>query len=153
MAKQSAARAETVIAAAKPKESGLGHLSDEDRAAIMGAEPRLDPVAAPETVTMMDQPTVSGATPAEVELGGRLATVEGRMAKVEAAMEKWAAMMNDRPTMMAHLAANAPAVVRPATREEEAAYCRWNFECSGSGELPFDGIQAWRDAGRPGLKP
>lgn len=135
---------------AKPElESGLGEMSAEDRAAIMGSGPILDPAEAPETVAME---VPSGATPEEVALAPRMATLEAGMAKLEKAMEKWAAMMNDRPTMLAHLAANAPAVVRPATREEEAAYCRWNFECGNRGDLPFNGIQAWRDAGSPGLE-
>lgn len=149
MAKQqSAARAVRAIAKPEP-ESGLGEMSDADRAALMGAGPILDPAEAPETVAMT---APASATPEEILFAARMMTLESKMAKLENAMEKWAAMMNDRPAMLAHLAAQGPAVVRKATREEEAAYCRWNFEASGTGELPFDGIQAWRDGGSPGLE-
>jgi hypothetical protein len=41
--------------------------------------------------------------------------------------------------------------VRRASAAEEAAYCRANFNARERGETPFDGIQAWRDAGSPGL--
>lgn len=156
--------------------SGAGNLSAEDLAAIKGIAPDaavgtlvsgdpgpiLNPSTAPETVPMnadaelaklfaaAKAPASSTATPEQVSLGARMATMESRMLDIETAMEKLADYVRSNPS-----ARQAPqrdqSNIRRATPAEEAAYCSVNHTLSAKGETPYDGIQAWRDAGSPGL--
>lgn len=157
--------------------SGAGNLSAEDLAAIKGIAPDaavgtlvsgdpgpiLNPSTAPETVPMnadaelaklfaSAKETLPTATPEQVSLGARMATLESRMLDIETAMEKLADYVRSNPS-----ARQAPqrdqSNIRRATPAEEAAYCSVNHTLSTKGETPYDGIQAWRDAGSPGLKP
>lgn len=156
--------AEDVIDAAK-LESGAGNLSPEDLAAIrgqlpgdvpMGATLLGEPMTATETMLReredmaIDIPAPPQATPEEVSLGARMATLEHEMGKLKAAMEAWAATMNAQLTEQPrHVDSAIP--VRPASKAEEAAYCRVNFERLQARQPQFGGIQEWRNAGSPGL--
>jgi hypothetical protein len=149
------------IAGQQNLETGLGEMSAEDRAAIMGAvaddvgaDPSIvehGPAGGAQMMTATearDRLNEASAGPEEVSLGARLATLESRLDGIEKAMEHWASGLQ-QPA--AAPAGHPPAPVRRATPDEEAAYCRANFEARSTGGTPFDGIQTWRDAGSPGL--
>jgi hypothetical protein len=148
-------------------ESGAGNLSPEDLAAIRGTGDADTPMGAtllsgtppaPDTQVMGDFTTAAkqmsvdlpAASPEEVSLGARMATLEQHMTKLEKAMEAWAATLNGRMAEQPRHV-DTVAYVRPATPAEEAAYCRENFERLGRKERQFSGIQEWRDANSPGL--
>jgi hypothetical protein len=142
-------------------ESGAGELSEADRLAIMGSVAEEIEVAAETAPGYAERLAALSAHDGEepgsaalAEIGGRMLGLEGRMTTLEKAMEQWASMMNGqiRQSVTAATAASIPTpAVRPASPQEEAAYCKANFEARGRGETPHDGIQAWRDAGSPGL--
>jgi hypothetical protein len=158
------ARPKKIIAVveAAPEPPSLGNLSEEDLKAIRG-----EGVTATEMLTsgapgseLVDFPDVPFKPGGSVEFApdsfmdsitGRLLTLEGRMTDLERAMEGLAQHMSRVPEQSSSITAQLPTPTRPATKEEEAAYCRINHERRGTGEQQFDGIEAWRAAGSPGL--
>lgn len=135
--------------------SGAGNLSPEDLAAIHGAVPMTatemltsGAPASADHAPMGEQPE---ATDEEVHFGARLLTLERRCGDLEAAMEKWAGMLSQRLAETPRHATGIAAPIRPASVAEENAYCAANYDLRNAGQTPWDGIQAWRDAGSPGL--
>jgi hypothetical protein len=134
--------------------AGLGNLSPEDLEAIRGA----GPLTGTEMLTSGAPASVEHApmgekapkvTPEEINLGARMVTLEQDMRDLKAAMEKWAQSMNQRFTEQPRHGIQPPAPVHAASADEQAAYFKANFDLSNKGQTPFDGIQAWRDAGSP----
>jgi hypothetical protein len=156
MAKGTAAASKGAAAPAKaPLESGLGLMSAEDRAAIMGnvpadAGPIADPVEQPEEYEAFAS---SITTAAEITMAARILTLEQKVADLTRGFEAWADKMNQRLAENPRVAANAPVSVRPATPEEEAAYTRTNFALYQLGLDQFNGIQDWRDKGSTVMEP
>lgn len=153
------AKAEAGNAAAKPLESGAGNMSDEDLAAIRGsvpagAGPILDPVMRPEEFGLASTEVLGHhgtADPVELTLAARVFTLEQTVGDLTRGFESWSAAMNQRLSEAPRILSHEPPPVRAATRAEEDAYHRANFEMQQAGDRPYDGIQAWRDAGSPGL--
>ena len=136
-------------------ESGLGEMSAEDRAAILGAAgPVLDPAEPPETfaMTATEELARAGITP-EISLAARVLTLEGQVADLTHGFEAWAKTMNERMAASPRAAQDAPVPVRPASKEEEAAYTRTNYALHQLDQQQYNGIQDWRDKGSPRLEP
>jgi hypothetical protein len=138
--------------AAEP-ESGLGNLSAEEMAALQGVT--VDVVADGETAVTSTSELTRGteASPEQVSLGARMATLEAKLGDIEKAMERWSDRLNAQIQAfpMQRQSQEMPVSIRAATVAEEAAYCRQNFEMQTRGDKPFNGIQDWRDQGSPGL--
>lgn len=142
--------------AKKPDESpaGLGNMSPEDLAAIAGTITESEPEAltsgAPTSAVVAFNP----ASPEEVSLGARVATLTQRLSDLEKAVENLA-QTTTGAAVSAHknlATENAPVSTHKPTEGETDAYFAANFEATKAGGKPFNGIQDWRNQGSPGLK-
>ncbi len=89
-----------------------------------------------------------------LEIAARLLTAEQKIADLERATEeiaKYIRVAGTRRETPRHVEPEAPFVAKP-TPEEEAVYSETNLARGQQNEKPFDGIQAWRNAGSPALK-
>lgn len=148
-----------------PQPPALGNMSEADLAAIRGAAP----MTASELLASGGVPVTEGqpfhlegghtppreTSPEELDIASRVLTLEGRCVDLEKAVEALAAYvraMGSAPTPAARVATVSASSVGRPTPEEESAYCETNLAMSQLNDRPYDGIQAWRNAGSPVMK-
>jgi hypothetical protein len=142
-----------------PLESGAGNMSAADLAALGGRGFSLEhgqPLAALDDIDVAESELSQDIEPRRFQdsevfahLVQRLVTLEGRVSTFESALEAWAKAAR-APAKAVTVFAEQGRAIEPASQEEQAACSAANFELFRAGKPQFNGIQEWRDAGRPG---